>query len=38
MDDDWIIGGDFNAVKKRNERVGHSMANCNADWRESLIS
>ncbi|XP_058754420.1 uncharacterized protein LOC131627572 [Vicia villosa] len=34
QDGEWIIGGDFNAVKKRSERCGLSSRNCNIEWRE----
>ncbi|XP_058733926.1 uncharacterized protein LOC131605606 [Vicia villosa] len=33
-DGEWIIGGDFNAVKKRNERVGRSYGRSNVEWRD----
>ncbi|XP_058775507.1 uncharacterized protein LOC131649767 [Vicia villosa] len=33
-DGDWIIGGDFNAIKKRSERLGRSLSTCKVEWRE----
>ncbi|XP_058776769.1 uncharacterized protein LOC131651118 [Vicia villosa] len=34
VDGEWIIGGDFNAVKKRSERFGHGEGRSNVEWRE----
>ncbi|XP_058784312.1 uncharacterized protein LOC131659088 [Vicia villosa] len=34
QDGEWIIGGDFNAVKKRSERIGQSLRISNVEWRE----
>ncbi|XP_058741420.1 uncharacterized protein LOC131613797 [Vicia villosa] len=39
VDGEWLTGGDFNAVKNREEKVGRSMVGSNSEWREfsSLI-
>ncbi|XP_058760861.1 uncharacterized protein LOC131634226 [Vicia villosa] len=31
-DGDWVVGGDFNAVKNRGERVGRSFSANSAEW------
>ncbi|XP_058741999.1 uncharacterized protein LOC131614433 [Vicia villosa] len=33
-DGDWLIGGDFNAIKKRSERVGSSLYLHRSEWGE----
>ncbi|XP_058783711.1 uncharacterized protein LOC131658435 [Vicia villosa] len=33
-DGDWLIGGDFNAIKRRSERVGVSFSTHRAGWGE----
>ncbi|XP_058746484.1 uncharacterized protein LOC131619402 [Vicia villosa] len=33
-DGEWILGGDFNAVKNQRERVGRSMRSSNVEWRD----
>ncbi|XP_058784985.1 uncharacterized protein LOC131659881 [Vicia villosa] len=34
QDGEWIVAGDFNAVKKRSERCGISSRNGNAKWKD----
>ncbi|XP_058774615.1 uncharacterized protein LOC131648899 [Vicia villosa] len=34
QDGEWILGGDFNAVKKRGERVGLSYRSSSSEWRD----
>ncbi|XP_058746200.1 uncharacterized protein LOC131619076 [Vicia villosa] len=36
FDGDWLIGGDFNAVKNQEERVGRSLVGSNSEWRELM--
>ncbi|XP_058741724.1 uncharacterized protein LOC131614112 [Vicia villosa] len=36
IDVEWIIDGDFNAVKTRSERVGRGVGRSNVEWREFL--
>ncbi|XP_058761161.1 uncharacterized protein LOC131634509 [Vicia villosa] len=33
-DGDWLLGGDFNAIKKRSERFGTSTSANKLEWRE----
>lgn len=34
MDGEWLIGGNFNAIKNRRERVGKSAQVTSAEWRD----
>ncbi|XP_058740910.1 uncharacterized protein LOC131613240 [Vicia villosa] len=34
QDGEWIMAGDFNAIKKRSERCGISSRICNSEWRD----
>lgn len=34
QDGEWIIGGYFNAVKKRSGIIGQSLRSINIEWRE----
>lgn len=37
LDGEWIFGGDFDVVKKRDERLGRSMVNNNVERMDPLI-